>query len=135
MKFISRDDGASWEVAFEFPVYAAFLDFGNIIVAIRKPSFSKNSPVKQFFYSLDQGNDWREYYLGEPTHAFDLVLDGWGLKAMIGLGKKKTGNPLNIPFTQETFRKCLTEVPVPIEIGNHGICLMASVLMVSGTAL
>ncbi|KAH9198446.1 hypothetical protein LQ764DRAFT_227650 [Zygosaccharomyces rouxii] len=89
MTFISRDGGASWEVAFEFPVYAAFLDFGNIFVAIPEPSSPKGSSLKKFFYSLDQGNNWREYHLDEPTHAFDIVLDGWGINAVIGFGKEK----------------------------------------------
>ncbi|CAR27509.1 ZYRO0C18612p [Zygosaccharomyces rouxii] len=93
MAFISRDGGASWEVAFEFPVYAAFLDFGNIIVAIPKLSQKNGRTLKKFFYSVDQGNNWREYYLDivldEPAHAYDLVLDSWGLNAVIGLVKQK----------------------------------------------
>lgn len=57
MKFISRDDGVSWEVAFDFPVYAVYLDFGNIIIAIPESSPPNGWSLKKLFFSLDQGNN------------------------------------------------------------------------------
>ncbi|CAR26033.1 ZYRO0B00176p [Zygosaccharomyces rouxii] len=87
MTFISRDGGASWEVVFEFPVYAAFLDFGNIIVSIPKTS-PQDWSLKKFFYSVDQGNNWREYHLEEPTDAFHIKIVSRGSNVEVGLGHK-----------------------------------------------
>ncbi|GAV52725.1 hypothetical protein ZYGR_0AH00100, partial [Zygosaccharomyces rouxii] len=91
------------EVAFEFPVYAAFLDFGNIIVAIPEPSSPKNSSVKKCFYSLDQGNNWREYHLEESTDAFYIKIVSRGSNAVIGLGKKKDEQPAEHTFCTIDF--------------------------------
>ncbi|KAH9198033.1 hypothetical protein LQ764DRAFT_227850 [Zygosaccharomyces rouxii] len=106
MTFISRDGGSSWEVVFEFPVSAAFLDFGNIIVAVPESSCLKDSSVEKFFYSLDQGNNWREYYLDELTHASNIVLDGWGLNVVIGLGNGKK-QPTEYTFYTVDFSEVL----------------------------
>lgn len=81
MTFISRDAGASWEVIFEYPVRATLLDFGNIIVCVPE---EEEDLYTMFFFSLDQGRSWKEYYFNKPISARDVVIESSGLKAIIG---------------------------------------------------
>lgn len=92
MTFISRDGGASWEIAFEYPVYAIFLDFGNIVVAIPKLSRENNYSCTKFFSSLDHRRNWKEYYFDEPIRAGHVLIDGSHLNAILasGIEKQKT---------------------------------------------
>lgn len=88
MTFISRDGGRSWEILFEYRVDTAFLDFGNIIVAI--PSGDDCLRTK-FLFSLDQGISWEEYKFDEPICVRDMRLHSWGLNLLIGLGSSEEG--------------------------------------------
>lgn len=81
MTFISRNGGASWEVIFEYPVYATLLNFGNIIVCVPEEN---TGLYTKFFFSLDQGKNWKEYYFYKSISARDVIIDSSGLKAIIG---------------------------------------------------
>ncbi|SJM87275.1 probable Vacuolar protein sorting/targeting protein 10 [Zygosaccharomyces bailii] len=86
MTFISRDGGATWEVAFEYPCAYAFGDLGNIILAMPIYPDEDNDPQGEFYYSLDQGKSWEEYQLEVPITPMDLLSttpDGSGLNFII----------------------------------------------------
>ncbi|GAV50865.1 hypothetical protein ZYGR_0AD00480 [Zygosaccharomyces rouxii] len=76
MTFISRDGGANWELAFEFPAYSVFANVGNIIVAIpqQQKEFEKFC-ITKILFSLDQGKTWGHCDIGEPVVAGELELD------------------------------------------------------------
>jgi hypothetical protein len=57
--WVSRDGGASWDLAIDQPCHFSFGDLGNIILAV--PYFGEeHKPVDILYYSLDQGKTWNE---------------------------------------------------------------------------
>lgn len=86
MTFISRDGGATWEVAFEYPCMFAFGDLGNVIIAMPYFPNEDQDPQAEFYYSLDQGKTWKEYQLEvpiAPTNVISTTPDGSGLNFII----------------------------------------------------
>ncbi|CDH10642.1 uncharacterized protein ZBAI_02428 [Zygosaccharomyces bailii ISA1307] len=81
--FISRDGGASWEIAFDSPMLYVFADFGNIIVAIPDLSYRLNAEYSKFYVSLDQGHTWDEHLFEEPVPANLVVFHSSGLEIII----------------------------------------------------
>lgn len=84
--FISRDGGATWEIALDYPCVYAFGDLGNIILAMPFLPDEDNDPQGEFYYSLDQGKTWTEYQLEVPIAPMELLSttpDGSGLNFIV----------------------------------------------------
>ena len=84
--FISRDGGATWKMALDFPTLFATGDGGNIMVAIPFDPESDEDPQTEFYYSLDQGETWAEYQLDQPLIVTDIINttpDGSGSNFML----------------------------------------------------
>lgn len=82
--FISRDGGATWELALKEPCLFSFGDLGNIIIAV--PYFGKdNMSANKFYYSLDQGQSWQENELETPIYPLTLAttVDGTSTKFIL----------------------------------------------------
>lgn len=92
MSFISRDNGANWELAFEFPVYSVFANTGNIIVSIPQ---QQDDPrlfyITKIFFSLDNGRTWSQYKLGESVSTDLIELDTSDSSVIVKLAKIHEG--------------------------------------------
>lgn len=92
MTFISRDNGANWELAFEFPVYSVFANTGTTIVSIpEQPDESALFYITKIFFSLDNGSTWSQYKLEEPVTIDSIELDTSASSVIVKLAKIHQG--------------------------------------------
>lgn len=95
MTFISRDAGATWELAFPFPVYSVFADVGNIIVAIpqQQEKFGDDFYINKVFFSLNAGKTWGQYELKQPvlSSIIEVVASDFSVTVIFQKTEKKTG--------------------------------------------
>lgn len=82
--WISRDGGASWDLALKEPCLFSFGDLGNIIVAVPYYGKSKMNSEKMY-YSLDQGKSWKEVSLEVPIFPLTMTttIDGSSVKFIL----------------------------------------------------
>lgn len=93
MTFISRDGGANWELAFEFPVYSVLANTGNIIVGVpQQQSGACLFYITKIFFSLDNGRTWGQNELGEPVLIDSIELDTSDSNVIVKLAKIHEGS-------------------------------------------
>lgn len=100
--YISRDGGATWELAIKEPCLFSFGDLGNIIIGV--PYFGKESmSTKRFYYSVDQGATWQETALETGIYPLTLAttVDGTSTKFILaGLFDKTPDEPFDNNFSE-----------------------------------
>ncbi|RLV94788.1 Vacuolar protein sorting/targeting protein 10 [Spathaspora sp. JA1] len=89
--FISRDGGASWNKALDFPSIFSFGDQGNIILAIPFMGKVNLKPAESIHYSLDQGKSWNKVDLKTPIYPLVVLttIDGTS-KNFLVIGAEST---------------------------------------------
>ncbi|RCK63475.1 Vacuolar protein sorting/targeting protein 10 [Candida viswanathii] len=83
--YVSRDAGATWEKALDFPAVFSFGDQGNVILAVPYNGKKKYDPAKHLFFSLDQGKSWDKVKLEVPIYPLAILttVDGTSRKFII----------------------------------------------------
>ncbi|KAG7660701.1 VPS10 [[Candida] subhashii] len=83
--FVSRDGGATWDKAFDFPCVFSFGDQGNVILAVPYNSKKEFETSKKLHYSLDQGKSWESFELEHPIYPLVILttVDGTSRKFVI----------------------------------------------------
>ena len=83
--YVSRDAGATWDKALDFPAVFAFGDQGNVILAVPYNGKKKYDPAKNLFFSLDQGKSWDKVKLEVPIYPLTILttIDGTSRKFII----------------------------------------------------
>ena len=137
MTFMTRDFGKTWEKVFDHEVHFAYGDYGNIIIGVHGDPNSDGDFIQEFYYSLDQGQTWKEYELkeenGEDGLLFwsdikPMVLDGSGFQ-FIASGYKVDGSRLNtdyhyiIDFTDAFDKKACGDDDLEIIKLNSDKCI------------
>lgn len=90
MSFVSRDAGASWELAFMFPVYPVFAEVGNIIVAIpQQLEGFHDFNITRIFFSYNQGKTWIEHKLEQSVLCDTIRGDTCGSNVAVALLKRE----------------------------------------------
>ncbi|KAK6463980.1 vacuolar protein sorting/targeting protein 10 [Scheffersomyces coipomensis] len=83
--WISRDGGASWDLAIEEPCLFSFGDQGNVIVAIPFYAGIDKLSISKFYFSLDQGKSFQEESIEHPIFPLTLTttVDGTSRKFIL----------------------------------------------------
>ncbi|KAI3402982.2 VPS10 [Candida oxycetoniae] len=97
--YISRDGGASWDLALESACTFSFGDQGNIIIAVPYTGAVDDEAVDFFHYSLNQGKDWETVNLEKSIYVSDILttIDGTSRKFVItGIHQEENGDSLSV---------------------------------------
>jgi len=102
--FITRDGGITWHEVFKGTYMWEFGDQGSVIVIVKE-----GEPVKQVYYSRDEGSTWQAYEFSKtPMLIDDISTVPSDTSRNFLLWGRDEGNlvTINLDFTGLTDRKC-----------------------------